>query len=53
MSPIRILIADDHALIRAGIIALLHDVEGVQVVAEASDGRGAIDLIDGTNPTSS
>lgn len=46
MSPIRILIADDHNLIRAGIIALLRDVDGVEVVAEASDGREAIDLID-------
>ncbi len=46
MSPIRILLADDHTLIRAGIIALLRELEGVEVVAEASDGREAIDLID-------
>jgi DNA-binding NarL/FixJ family response regulator len=50
MSPIRILIADDHILIRAGIIALLRDVEGVEVVAEASDGREAIDLIERNHP---
>ncbi len=47
MSPIRILLADDHTLIRAGIIALLRDLNGVAVVAEASDGREALDLIDG------
>jgi DNA-binding NarL/FixJ family response regulator len=50
MNAIRILIADDHTLIRAGIIALLRDVKGVEVVAEASDGREAIDLIDRHHP---
>jgi DNA-binding NarL/FixJ family response regulator len=45
MSPIRILLADDHALVRAGIRALLDHVRGVEVVAEADDGREALDLI--------
>lgn len=50
MSPIRILLADDHTLIRAGIIALLRDLKGIEVVAEASDGREAIDLINRNDP---
>ncbi len=50
MSPIRIVIADDHNLIRAGIIALLRNLDGIEVVAEAPDGREAIDLIDRFHP---
>jgi DNA-binding NarL/FixJ family response regulator len=41
---IRILLVDDHVLVRAGIRALLESVEGVAVVAEASDGREAVAL---------
>lgn len=44
MSAIRVLLADDHALVRAGIHALLDGMEGVSVVAEASDGREAVAL---------
>jgi DNA-binding NarL/FixJ family response regulator len=42
MDPIRILVADDHALVRAGIRALLEALDGVEVVAEAGDGRQAL-----------
>ncbi len=42
MSVTRILLADDHALVRAGIRSILHENEGLKVVAEASDGRQAI-----------
>jgi DNA-binding NarL/FixJ family response regulator len=45
MKPIRVLIADDHTLVRAGIRALLEKLPGVQVVAEASDGREALRLV--------
>ncbi len=44
MDPIRILIADDHALVRAGIRALLEALESIEVVAEAGDGRQALAL---------
>jgi DNA-binding NarL/FixJ family response regulator len=44
VSAIRVLLADDHALVRAGIHALLDAMEGVSVVAEASDGREAVAL---------
>jgi DNA-binding NarL/FixJ family response regulator len=43
--PIRVLIADDHALVRAGIRALLEKLPEVQVVAEASNGRDALHLV--------
>lgn len=46
MNPIRILLADDHTLVRAGIRALLQNLAGIKVVAEASDGRLALELIE-------
>lgn len=45
MNPIRVLIADDHALVRAGIRALVEKIEGVVVVGEAGKGSEALDLI--------
>jgi DNA-binding NarL/FixJ family response regulator len=44
MTKIRILIADDHAIVREGIRALLHLADDMEVVGEAADGREAIDL---------
>jgi DNA-binding NarL/FixJ family response regulator len=43
--PLRIVIADDHRLVRAGIRALLERMPEVEVVAEANDGREALELI--------
>jgi len=40
----RILLVDDHVLVRAGIRALLEAIEGTQIVAEADNGREAIAL---------
>jgi DNA-binding NarL/FixJ family response regulator len=45
MAKIRVLLADDHKLVRAGIRALLGTVADVEVVAEAADGREALRLI--------
>jgi DNA-binding NarL/FixJ family response regulator len=45
MNATRLLLADDHALVRAGIRSLLEKMTGVEVVAEASDGREALELI--------
>ena len=45
MAPIRVLIADDHLLVRAGIRALLEQQPDMEVVAEASNGREALQLI--------
>lgn len=44
MKPIRVVLADDHALVRAGIRSLLKELAGVQVVGEATDGREAFQL---------
>ena len=40
--PIRILITDDHAIVREGISLVLETVEGLEVVGEAGDGEEAI-----------
>ena len=50
MKPVRVLLADDHALVRAGIRALLNAIEGVEVIAEAGDGREALQLIQELRP---
>ena len=42
MTIARVLLADDHALVRAGLRALLDGMEGMQVVAEVSNGREAV-----------
>lgn len=44
MSAIRVLLADDHALVRAGIRTLLEKMAPVRVVAEAGNGRQALEL---------
>jgi DNA-binding NarL/FixJ family response regulator len=45
MAKIRVLLADDHKLFRAGIRALLTTIAGVEIVAEAGDGREALRLV--------
>ena len=50
MSDIRVLLADDHTLFRAGIRALLESEGGVEIVAEAEDGRDALALIEKHRP---
>ena len=42
--PIRVLLADDHAMLRDGIRAFLEQEEGIVVVAEAENGREAVEL---------
>ncbi len=41
MNKVRVLLAEDHTLVRAGFRALLEKLEGVQVIGEVSDGRAA------------
>jgi len=43
MKKIKVLIVDDHTLVRAGIRSLLALVEGIEVVGEASDGKEAME----------
>jgi len=47
---IRVLLADDQALVRAGFRALLDAQAGIEVVGEAADGRDAVDLSLGLQP---
>jgi DNA-binding NarL/FixJ family response regulator len=44
MKTARVLLADDHALVRAGIRSLLEKISGIEVVAEAGDGYEALEL---------
>jgi len=47
---IKVLLADDHALVRAGIRSLLNAMNEVEVVAEASSGEEAIELAASSRP---
>ncbi len=40
--PIRVLIADDHQIVRQGLVRLLEAVDGIEVVGEAADGEEAV-----------
>ncbi|HEV7605330.1 MAG TPA: response regulator transcription factor, partial [Candidatus Limnocylindrales bacterium] len=44
-SQIRVVLAEDHAMVRAGMTRLLQDIPGVEVVAVAVDGREAVELV--------
>jgi DNA-binding NarL/FixJ family response regulator len=50
MSRIQVLLADDHALVRAGIRMLLESFPGIDIVGEASDGRRAVELVKSKRP---
>ena len=49
-SRIRVLLADDHAVVRAGICQYLQQADDIDVIAEASDGQEAMDLITQQQP---
>lgn len=44
VKPIRMIIADDHEVLREGLAALLQDDPSIEIVAQASNGRDAVDL---------
>ena len=50
MKSIRILIADDHALVRAGIRALVEKIKGISVVGEAGKGSEVLQLMQELKP---
>ena len=49
-SSIRVLIVDDHAIVRKGIRALLSEADGFEVVGEAEDGQAAVVAASETQP---
>lgn len=50
MTPIRIVLADDHAVVREGTCQLLEREPDIEVVGEASNGQEAIDLVESLKP---
>ncbi|GCB52217.1 response regulatory protein [Streptomyces sp. NL15-2K] len=48
--PVRLLLCDDHAVVRAGLRALLSSADGIEVVGEAGSGEEALALADRLSP---
>ena len=49
-TKVRIVLVDDHKLVRAGIRALLQQVEGLEVIGEADDGRDGVEVAERLQP---
>ncbi len=49
-SPIRVVVADDQALVRSGFLALLRSEDGVEVVGEAANGYEAVKIAKAARP---
>ena len=50
LKPTRILLVDDHRLLRAGLCSLLNSLSGIEVIAQADNGREAIRLANTHQP---
>ncbi len=50
MSPLRVVIVEDHALVRAGMRALLQKIEGIEVVSDVGDGWEAVKSVQTDTP---
>ncbi len=48
--PIRVLVVDDHPVVRRGIKSLLAEEDGIEVVGEAVNGREAVEQVESLNP---
>lgn len=49
-APIRVVLADDHTLVRAGIGILLREMDGIEVVGEAGDGVALLEVVAACRP---
>ena len=49
-TPIRVVVVDDHQIVRDGLVALLGALDGVEVVGTAADGRDALHVVDESRP---
>ncbi|MDR5701251.1 response regulator transcription factor [Agromyces aerolatus] len=49
-APVRVVVADDHPIVRAGIVGLLETADGIEVVGEAADGAEAVAVAEATRP---
>jgi DNA-binding NarL/FixJ family response regulator len=45
LEPIRVLVVDDHAVVRRGVVAYLEAMEDLEVAGEAGDGQEALDFL--------
>ncbi|MEU0807193.1 response regulator transcription factor [Streptomyces sp. NPDC005970] len=43
---VRVVVVDDHTVMRAGVVALLAGEDGIEIVGEAGDGRAALELVE-------
>jgi DNA-binding NarL/FixJ family response regulator len=50
VKKLRIILADDHALVRAGVRVLVENIPNVEVIGEAGNGNQALALIESTSP---
>ena len=48
--PIRVVVVDDHQIVRDGLVALLGALDGIEVVGAAADGREALHVVGETGP---
>ena len=51
MTKIRVLVTDDHAIVRDGICALLALTGDIEAVGEATNGREALEMVRSLRPT--
>lgn len=50
MTPIRVVLADDHAVVRTGIRAMLESLGGIEIVGQATTGREAVAMVEQHHP---
>jgi DNA-binding NarL/FixJ family response regulator len=49
-TPLRVVIVDDHPIVRDGLKSLLSSIDGIELVGEAGTGEDAIPLVEATKP---